>query len=757
MIKKTCTCLYVYLICLSAITFAQDQQRTDSMLKALHESRDDSVQFALLIDLHNAYFKSNPEESRNYALKMITLGEQTHNLFREYKGYLALNRCEDKFRNYDNIIPNAKKLLRLAIALGNTDEIFERTLGLAHNYIDGEYNDLVVPQLEEAMKIALSNGNDLQVNKVNYALGFFYHQTGESGKAILFLEKAIRKFKEVNDEKSLANAIGLYAESSLAVKADPGILNLLIAAEKLHEKNNSLYRRAYIRGLMAKYFVLNGNSAAAVENYQFAREMFLMDHNVVDYALAGLDLSGELLTQKQFSRAKTILLESEAIINEKHYSPGKIQVEIARINYLLSTDQPRQAKAHLDRLFQMADSSKATDVMLACKQLTAVYRQKSGKASAGNKAYFDYFKNLFRLREKQQLITELKLMERKYTGIDSSVRLIRQAASTAEGYDKLRQYFADNGYNGVILPDSFYIFPESFVAPDPDTSLNHILSMSYDAQLDAVDAVLNKKLVQNRLSEQKDRLRKNLLWAGMITGLLLLVIIALIVYSRRLKRKKQQSDKDKKTIENLHRQFNHLMVNNLQSVSNYIDLTMSKPDMDDEIQSLKIRVDVVRNFYETYKQQKIGEQLEKGGMVHLQNHIEDLGLYLKAINNFDDDLLKIDVNARVTVNYDSGLNLILLLSELIQNSCKYAFSHRDVDRENRIGIHISMDEKDILRMAYQDNGNGIPDDAAESLGSKIIREIAGTLTADINRFNDHGYHFNLTLKLKKDEYKKVES
>src|SRR5690606_15773078 len=131
-----------------------------------------------------------------------------------------LNRYESKFRNYERIIPNSKKLLSLALDLGDTDEIFNCTIGLAYKYIDGEYNDLVMPQLEEAMKVALNNNNDLQVNKVNYALGFFYHQSGAPEKAIPFIEKAIRKFRAIQDEKSLAEAIRLYAESSLEIKVD---------------------------------------------------------------------------------------------------------------------------------------------------------------------------------------------------------------------------------------------------------------------------------------------------------------------------------------------------------------------------------------------------------------------------------------------------------------------------------------------------------------------------------------------------------
>jgi|GEM_PF-1259695 len=752
--KNIRTCLYLYFICFFTPALAQDHHLTDSLQKALQESRDDSVKFDLLIDLHNAYFKSNPEESKNYALKMIELGEQMHDPRREYKGYVALNRYESKFKNYERIIPNSKKLLSLAIDLGDKNEIFDCTIGLAYKYIDGEYNDLVVPQLEEAMKVALNNNDDLQINKVNYALGFFYHQIGESEKAIPFLEKAIRKFKEMQDEKSLANAIGLYAESGLEIKADPQTLNLLIVAEKLYEKNNNLYRRAYIRGLMAQYFVLSGNSTAAIENFHFARDMFRTDHNEVEYALAGLDLSGELLLQKQFSQAKALLTESESIINERNYAPGKIQVEIARINYLLSTNQFSQVKTHLDRLSQMADSSKAMDVQLAAKQLTAVYLQKSGHAAAAGKAYFDYYKALFQHKRRQPMITALKLMERRYGDADSNATHIRQIASTAEGYYKLRHYFADQQYRNVVLPDSFYTSINTALS-DADTALDHILSMSYDAQLDAVDAVLNKKMLQERLARQKAAVRKNLLWGGILAALLLLIITALIVYSRRLKRRKEQSDKDNKTIELLHNQLNHTMVNNLRSVSNYIDSAMKRSDLNNAIRSLKIRVDVASDFYTFFKEQNVGRQLENGDRVDLQQHIARLDPLLKAVHNLEDDFVIINIDAPLELRYHTGLSLVLLLSELIQNSCKYAFDHDDVDSENRINIRVFVDKGDMLKMKYQDNGKGKPDVVSASLGTEIINEIVETLDAEIKEYNQDGYHVELLLKLKKDEYKKT--
>jgi len=752
--KKNYTCLYLCFICFFTPALAQDQYPTDSLLKALQESRDDSVKFDLFIDLHNAYFKSNPEESKNYALKMIELGEQMHDLRRQYKGYIALNRYESKFRNYERIIPNSKKLLSLALDLGDTDEIFNCTIGLAYKYIDGEYNDLVVPQLEEAMKVALNNNNDLQVNKVNYALGFFYHQIGAPEKAIPFIEKAIRKFRAIQDEKSLAEAIRLYAESSLEIKADPQTLNLLIVAEKLHEKNQSLYRRAYVRELMGRYFALSDNSTGAVENFYFAREMYNRDHNEVEYALVGLDLSGELLLQKQFSPAKKLLEESETIINERNYAPGKIQLEIARINYLLSTNQFSQVKTHLDHLSQMADSSKATDVQLAAKQLTAVYLQKTGSTSAVGKAYFDYYKTLFQYKGRQPLITALKLMERRYGNADSNLEYVRKIALSAEGYYKLKRYFAEHQYSNVVLPDSFYTLIHTAL-PDADTSLVHILSMSYDAQLDAVDAVLNKKMLLQRLSEQKNTVRKNFLWGGILAALLLLIISVLVVYSRRLKRKKEQSDKDNKTIELLHNQLNHTMVNNLRSVSNYIDAAMKTADLKNAIYSLKIRVNVASDFYTFFKEQHVNGSLENGDKVNLQKHIERLDPLLKAVHNVDDDFVTIAIDAPLELRYHTGLSLVLLLSEWIQNSCKHAFDHDDIDSENRINIQVFVDKGDVLRMKYQDNGKGKPDVVSTSLGTEIINEIVETLGAEIKEYNQDGYHVELLLKLKKDEYKKT--
>src|SRR5690606_10158620 len=105
---------------------------------------------------------------------------------------------------------------------------------------------------------------------------------------------------------------------------------------------------------------------------------------------------------------------------------------------------------------------------------------------------------------------------------DSNLEYVRKIALSAEGYYKLKRYFAEHQYSNVVLPDSFYTLIHTAL-PDADTSLVHILSMSYDAQLDAVDAVLNKKMLLQRLSEQKNTVRKNFLWGGILAALLLLI------------------------------------------------------------------------------------------------------------------------------------------------------------------------------------------------------------------------------------------
>ncbi len=728
------------------------QEPIDSLKEALKRDIDDSTRFDVYIDLHNAYFKSNPEESKQYAEKMLALGEQTNNLFRQYKGYLALNRYETKFRNYDKIIPNSKKLLALAKALKNDDEIFSRTLALAHNYIDGEKPALVVPQLQEALKLAQHNKNEAQLSKVNYALGFYYHNAGQSANALKYLDKAINQFTKLGDEKSLGTAIGLYAESSLATKPDPKTLNLLIVSERLHEKNKSLYRQAYTRALMGKYFVLNGNSNTAIENFEFSRSMFSKDNNTVDYALVGLDLASELLFKKKYNQAEKIIKESEEILVEKNYGKGIPMIKKAWAEYYLNTNQTAKANKALLEFKKVIGTADDPNLKSSLLQFTALNQSKSTKDANSFKPFFDYYKSVFAHKEQPYaLSTTLNLLDRRYPGVDSNLKHIFTILKTQDGYAKLKNYFSNAEFNGQVLADSFLALIKN---PNDIEHINDSLSDSsiinkYDTHLETVDAVLNKKLLLQSLVKQKEANQKSLILSILVVVLLTIIIVTLILYSRRLKKKKEQTEEDKKTIENLHHQLNHLVINNLNSVGNFIEKAMQESDLENAIQSLKIRVDIVTAFYATLK---IRKSDNADNNVFLQQQIEDVAQYLKAVHNYDDSFLKINVDANIAVSNNIGVNLILLISELIQNSCKYAFTDNDPDKDNFITIQAKISKKNRLQIDYKDNGVGKAPDAKAGLGTQIIEEIEETLKAEVKKYNQEGYHYLLSLKLKPNEH-----
>ncbi len=105
------TCLLIFI---SSNLYAQTDEQLKA-LQALNDARGDTAKINAYIDLHNAYFMSNPDKSYYYAQQIVAIGKQMNSAVYILKGYLGMARCERKKRNYKVIFTIDSLALKYAI------------------------------------------------------------------------------------------------------------------------------------------------------------------------------------------------------------------------------------------------------------------------------------------------------------------------------------------------------------------------------------------------------------------------------------------------------------------------------------------------------------------------------------------------------------------------------------------------------------------------------------------------------------------
>lgn len=252
----------------------------------------------------------------------------------------------------------------------------------------------------------------------------------------------------------------------------------------------------------------------------------------------------------------------------------------------------------------------------------------------------------------------------------------------------------------------------------------------------------NEKLKQgNIIQEQSDRIILLL----EIGGVFLISVLGLVFWLYRRSQKansliKEQSelislknasiDKALAQKDILLKEVHHRVKNNLQIIASLLNLQtmrMENKVAKQAIEDSKSRVQAIALMHKSLYQD---EHLNK---VDLKGYVNDLvanhKLLLKNENN--EVIFKVNVE-EVRLSIDDAVPLGLIISELIANSIKHAFTNTTVDPTIFVEVE---NNRDTIMLLYSDNGLGVNDDFdlynGESLGYEIITALTDQLQGSI--------------------------
>ena len=221
-------------------------------------------------------------------------------------------------------------------------------------------------------------------------------------------------------------------------------------------------------------------------------------------------------------------------------------------------------------------------------------------------------------------------------------------------------------------------------------------------------------------------------------------VIGILAAARDITELKKAEDKLKSSLnekELLLREVHHRVKNNMQIISSLLSLQSRYIQDDLTIQVLKeseVRIKAMALVHESIY---LSDNLSN---IPFQSYIQRL--VGDIITNYDAQVITPQFKMEdMVLNIETAIPCGLIVTELVTNSIKYAFS----DGEGIISIEFTR-KRDKLKLVVSDNGVGLPDyvlcGKSDSLGILLVKMLVDQLEGELEIDNANGTTFSIIFK-----------
>jgi len=256
----------------------QGQQRIDSLLRQLPQTKEDTNKVKLLIDLSHSFYSINPDEGLNYGNKALALAEKLDwkkgmaNACRTIAGNYGYGKSDypkaleydtkalelftetgDKTgtarilgdmgvlywyqSNYPEALKNYFDALRINEELGNKADMAATLCNIGIVYNSQRDYQKALEYITKANKIDESVGNKSGIAANLGDIGELYHNLSGEQKALEYESKSLQLYQELGDKNGIARNLGnmgvLYSEQKAYNKALASLLPALQLSKEL--------------------------------------------------------------------------------------------------------------------------------------------------------------------------------------------------------------------------------------------------------------------------------------------------------------------------------------------------------------------------------------------------------------------------------------------------------------------------------------------------------------------------------------------
>lgn len=217
-----------------------------------------------------------------------------------------------------------------------------------------------------------------------------------------------------------------------------------------------------------------------------------------------------------------------------------------------------------------------------------------------------------------------------------------------------------------------------------------------------------------------------------------------LMYINHLNDRLNEKNKEIKDKEILIKEVHHRVKNNLQIILSLMNINekLNKNEPAKIIEDAKSYIKTISLMHE-----KIYESTTSNNVI-LKDYLNTIAE--STLKMYSSDIKYNSSIANIKLNINQAIPLGLIISELINNTIKYAFPE---DKEDK-NIYLSIDKIDKhINLEYKDNGIGLPDDLdfkhPTSLGFIVLNNLSNQINGDLDCYNDGGTC--ITIKFIEDE------
>lgn len=718
-------------VVLPVLVFAQEKLQ-QSLLDSISATTNQGRKSEFYLQLHNLVFKTDLVGAKNFAMKVVEHGKLAGSPVEMRAGYLALARCFRKERDYLKVFEYDSAAIEQSVLLKSDIGKMLDYLTLARDFLDAEKIQQALTPLNICLKLIPAHPDSSYCARFWQTYGWYFYKSQQHEESGKMYKQALEYYLALKNEQMIAETQYLQVLNLLDARQPEKVPYILFGAIDIYTKRNSLGRLGECYGLLGQAYLLSGNSEKGIQSYKKCIEISLSSQNLVDVALARIDLARCYLLKQAYKEADLQFLKAEEIFRSHHYEPGKVILKIFKAQYYSAINENVKADQLFSEANQLALAQNLKNLIDDNNRYWAQHKYQNRENRIADSLLINYSKAVSANGRADILLKELEIIKTRNSELDTnSLNLLKQLLLNKPIKGSRLEKKSDSqivAFLKTLLNISPYsladsVYEQKVIQTDNAKLLE--LETKYLTRLkdDSLRIEKQKNVIEKQISNRKSLF----LMGALIIGSLL----AIGMYLQFKSRKRAVQDRD--TILELKEAVHHDVKNNIAVMRRFVEKGLKDNGDKSEKQILQTRLGTLELLH---KHLYLGDSK---GNIPMQTYFTEQAALIK-------DLMETDKNVEILVDTEFTLSpkpaeyLVTIVNELLTNSFKHAFLNTDNPCIRIVGEKIG----NKCKLTVSDNGSGIAVNHNKNYGSTLIRGFTGKLKGNFSFDANSGTTFTIT-------------
>lgn len=655
-------------------TFANGQNKIDSLLNLVNHIKDDSLKAELYLGISNEYWSFSPVQCMEYAKMALVISKKinSHNL--KAGSYRNMGKASTFIGKIEDALHYDRLSLTEAFSAGNEKSIMKACINLGSDYTSFSKFDSSDFILDLGIRLAKKNSDKKQLCAlyVNKGNNLYYQSKFDSCEK--YYQEGLKESLILNDTNRIVNFYNNIAGVRLQRGiSDSTVVNYLMKAIQINEKKKNYFNLGDCYTTLASAYNVQGNHEKAIMYLKKGIKAFESLPNeklTVNLFVSMADQFRELKCKDSATFYANIAIEKGEKNQFRHGLAAAYCIKGAVLSENLKLDS---AELYLQKAFVEFHKNKDGEGISLSGYYLANVLAKQGKYKEAEKIASTVF--------------QLSDTTKNYQGIRNVAKL-------------LSEIFHEEGNDAKSLEYlNYYIVAVDTINNQRNARLLADMATKYEAEKkEKENIVLGLDNENLKLKNENERSKRNNLIVVFFSGAVLFFFGLTRYFQKR--RKKKIVEIRESFSRNLHDDLSN-KITVIENDSNEIGNQLFK---NNELNHSVLRecIDRIGNccvsFNEAMHDIVWASKAEDMTIEDLMVKIED---YRKSIS----ESFKIEIISTITCNKPDSIisslyayNILNVVKESINNSAKYS-------KAALIQLNAEMESKNF-KFEINDNGNG---------------------------------------------------